>query len=390
MKNAIFKPLLENISARKLITLHKDAGYDLRFVGGCVRDCLIGESIGDIDMATTATPEQGQGLLKKAGIKTIPTGIDHGTITAVIDGQPFEITTLRSDVTTDGRRATVVFTSSWLQDAERRDFTVNAMSLDGGGALYDPFDGQADLKAGRIRFIGDAGARIIEDALRILRFFRFNAHVGTGDIDGDGLNACTQHASLLENLSKERIRAEVLKLLQGQNVIPVWQTIVDRKINQYFLKKSININCLEKLFHVKHDFKPILLALFEPADRDGDMLQAALKLSNKETARIKNALTVYNDLKSSLNEALYFQGAQAVTDATFLRYGDRLVDEKELRRVIDIASAWQKPVFPITGDDLIKVGYAQGKAMGDKLKALEKYWIDNDFKPTREECLAQV
>ncbi len=387
MNSEVFNPLLEKESARQVMRAYTDAGYDIRFVGGCVRDCLNGDPVGDLDMATTATPEQGQGILEKAGIKTVPTGIAHGTITAVVDGHPFEITTLRRDVTTDGRRATVAYTSSWEEDAARRDFTINAMSVDREAVLYDPFYGQADLKAGRIRFIGDAVERIKEDALRILRFFRFNAHIGTGVLDEAGLQACIAHANLLQNLSKERINMEVKKLLKGKNVVKVWQVLTVAGLNQYFLKKSKNINALENLFHVKHQNKPLLLSLFEPSDRDAKALQIALKLSNKETDRIAAALMVYDKAWDHLTALLYYHGRQAVRDAALLRYADGIVDDIYLDWVMVKAADWQKPCFPVTGEDLLQAGYSQGKEMGDALKKMERYWVENDFKLTQEECL---
>jgi poly(A) polymerase len=190
-------------------------GQPVRFVGGCVRDGVLGRRVVDIDLATPEAPKRVMALLQAASLKAIPTGIEHGTVTAVADGRPFEITTLRRDVTTDGRRAVVAFTDDWQEDAARRDFTINALSADPDGTVHDPFGGIADLQAGRVRFVGDAATRIREDVLRILRFFRFQAHYGRGEPDAAGLAACREHAALLPGLSAERIAAELLKLLKA-------------------------------------------------------------------------------------------------------------------------------------------------------------------------------
>ncbi|MEM9682546.1 MAG: CCA tRNA nucleotidyltransferase, partial [Pseudomonadota bacterium] len=189
------------------------AGAEARFVGGCVRDSLIGRQVGDIDIATDAVPERVTEALQAADIRAIPTGIDHGTITAVANGVPFEITTLRRDVETFGRHATVAYTDDWIEDAARRDFTINALSLGRDGTLFDPFGGEADLRAGRIRFVGDARARIQEDVLRLLRFFRFHAYYGRNGLDADGLAACREFATRLSGLSAERIWTELRRLL---------------------------------------------------------------------------------------------------------------------------------------------------------------------------------
>lgn len=390
MKKEIFIPLIENKTAQSLMAHYIKAGFDIRFVGGCVRDCIQGVPIGDIDMATTATPEQGQALLQKAGVKTIPTGIDHGTITAVVDGIAFEITTLRCDIATDGRHATVAYTNDWEQDAARRDFTMNAMSLDSNGVLYDPFDGVADLKTGHVHFIGQAQERIKEDALRILRFFRFNASVGKGEIDPNGLDACIAQAHLLETLSVERVKQELDKMLKGKNLLPIWQVISDKKINDYFLKKSNNIKCLENIIEVNCKEKPLLLSLFLTSDRDAEALQKSLKLSNKETRHLQRVLKAYQAEWQNLPSILYQYEGRAVCDAALLRYGDGQINQGQMEHILEQVKNWQQPVFPVTGDDLLSAGFVQGKKMGEALKKLEQYWIENNFTPNKEECLAQL
>ncbi len=390
MKNDIFKPLLHNMSAQHIMNIYHDAGFDIRFVGGCVRDCLANQSITDIDLATTAIPKEGINLLQEANIKVIPTGVDHGTITAILDNQSFEITTLRRDVATDGRRATIAYTSSWEEDASRRDFTINALSLDRDGILFDPYHGLKDLKAGRVCFIGDAHTRIQEDALRILRFFRFNAYIGEGMMDETGLEACVKHADKLQNLSKERIWLEVKKLLQGKNLLPIWQKITDHKINQYFLINSNNIKCLEFVINVKYQNKPLLLSLFKPEDRNAIFLQKALKLSNHATQALNDIIECSCAIWQEPKRVLYQYDMLTVKQAVILRYADGVIDENDMDAMIDCADKWRQPVFPVTGQDLLKQGYKTGPELGQALKKIEDYWIENDFKPSKAECLERL
>ena len=208
-------PWLPAADTRAVLEALMADGKPARLVGGCVRDALAGRPVTDVDIATPETPPRVIDLLRAAGLKAVPTGVEHGTVTAVVRGKPFEVTTLRRDVTTDGRHAVVAFTDDWTEDAARRDFTMNALSADPDGRVHDPFDGVADLAAGRVRFVGEARARIREDVLRILRFFRFHAHYGKGAPDADGLAACRELAPLLPRLSAERVATELLKLLKA-------------------------------------------------------------------------------------------------------------------------------------------------------------------------------
>ena len=211
---------MEKPETRRIIDLFGSAGVEMRFVGGCVRDSLFGREIGDIDIATAARPEAVQEMLHNAGIKSVPTGIEHGTLTAIVDGQAFEITTYRRDVETDGRHAVVSFGTDWQEDAARRDFTINALSITPDGTLCDPLGGAADLKAGRIRFVGEARRRVREDILRILRWFRFYAHFGKHPPDAEALEACRGFAFRIPDLSGERVRHELLRLLEAADPLP--------------------------------------------------------------------------------------------------------------------------------------------------------------------------
>src|SRR5579872_7361897 len=213
MSETLSPPWLKWPETQALIKAFADAKAPIRFVGGCVRDALLGRAVQDVDVATPLRPEATMALLQKAGIKAIPTGIDHGTATAVIHGKHFEITTLRKDVSTDGRHATVAYTDDWKEDAARRDFTINALYLSPDGELFDYFNGARDAKEGHVRFIGNAGERIREDYLRILRFFRFYAWYGKTEPDKEALTACTEAANNIGTLSGERVQQEMLKLL---------------------------------------------------------------------------------------------------------------------------------------------------------------------------------
>ena len=223
------QPWMSAPETRAVVAALSADGAELRFVGGCVRDALADRPVTDFDLATPEPPERVVALLQRAGIKAVPTGIEHGTITAVSGGMPFEVTTLREDVETYGRHAKVAFTDDWVADAARRDFTINALSCSPEGLLYDPFDGLKDLEAGRVRFVGDARARIHEDALRLLRFFRFHAHYGRGAPDLDGLAAASDLAPHLAALSGERVRNELLRLLAAPDPVPVVDIMLARK-----------------------------------------------------------------------------------------------------------------------------------------------------------------
>lgn len=221
------QPWLKDPAVQKVVQAIKAAGGEARFVGGCVRDAILGRKLGDFDLATTLRPEAVQAACEKAGCKVVPTGIKHGTVTVIADHQVFEVTTLRRDVATDGRWAEVEYTNDWQQDAARRDFTMNALFCDADGNVTDFFGGIDDLKAGLVRFVGEPEQRIKEDVLRILRFFRFFAHYGKGEPDASGLAACKALVSLLPALSVERVRTELLKLLQADNPVPTWQLMLD-------------------------------------------------------------------------------------------------------------------------------------------------------------------
>ncbi len=384
---------------RRIFDATKAAGGEVRFVGGCVRDALLGRAVGDIDLAANLPPEKISEILQKAGLKIAPTGIEHGTVTAVADHKGYEITTLRRDVETYGRKAKVEFTDDWQADAARRDFTMNALYADESGKIYDYFSGREDLARRHVRFIGKAEDRIKEDVLRILRFFRFTAWYGQGPADAEGLAACAALANLLPQLSVERVWREVSKLLGADDPAPSWRSMIEQKILPHFLPEASDIARLENLIAAEKKFDmraPALarLATLLPQD-ESQAAQVAqkLKMANREAEQIKLLAVLPGRLRGKLDpipfrRVLYEYGAEACQPAVLLlAANDKAAD---IAPALAAAAEWQKPVFPIQGADLIKLGMNPGPNMGEVLRAVEEWWIAADFRPAREECLAEA
>ena len=392
---------------RAILDALQAKGTVVRFVGGCVRDAVLGRSAKDIDIATPDPPKAVMKLLRKAGLKVVPTGLQHGTVTGVADHHPFEITTLREDVETDGRRADVAFTDSWIADASRRDFTMNAMFCDADGTLYDPFDGRADLLAGRVRFVGEAEQRIREDYLRLLRFFRFHAHYGRGDPDPAGLAAAARHAEGLAGLSAERVRDELFKLLVAAEPAPVVRLMHRHAILTAVLPHHIDADRLAALAAIesRHDLNadPLrrLAASFDLERDTADALARRLRLSRHQRKRLGRM--VADDASDpapdapghALRVALYRIGRQIVYDRVLLAAaareaaGDR-VDPDALAVVLADIDAWRPKHLPVTGADVRAQGVKPGPRVGMILRDLEAWWIARDFQPDRVECLARL
>ena len=366
---------------RLLRALDADEGMT-RYVGGAVRDELLGLPVSDIDLATRIAPEEVIGRLQKARIKAIPTGLDHGTVTAVSDGHTFEITTLRRDVTTDGRRATVAFTDDWKEDAARRDFTINALSADPvTGEIFDYFGGLPDLEHRHIRFIGDPIQRIAEDHLRILRFFRFHARFDAGEPDAAALEACTARANDLMALSRERIADELSKLLGMADP----SSTVTIMLNHEILKPVLPEIGRERL----PDLRAVIaaeqaagiephwirrLAALLPADRAlGEDVAARLRLSNK--ARKRLACSVTAETVRPPRALAYRLGAECAIDRLLL--AGRPDDAA-------LVANWRVPRLPIGGGALIKRGLTEGPIVARTLRQIEDRWVDADF-PTGDE-----
>ena len=359
---------------RILAALDSEQGH-VRYVGGAVRDDLLGLPISDIDLATSFLPDDVVQRLEKARIKAVPTGIAHGTITAVADGQPVEITTLRSDVSTDGRRATVAFSDDWAADAARRDFTINALYADPeNGEISDYFGGLDDLKARRVRFIGDPLTRIAEDHLRILRFFRFHARFGSGEPDPEGLAACTARANDLMALSRERIADELIKILAIDDPTPTVSLMIDRGILKPVIPEIVSVDPLAVLVSAEQaaglDAEALrrLAALLPRVPEIAADVAARLKLSNKAKKRLSAAADC--DVGDDIRALAYWVGQEAALDRLLL--AGRSSDSRTL-------AGWAVPRLPISGGVLIKLGVAEGPLVARTLKAIERAWVAQGF-----------
>ncbi len=374
-------------------------GTEVRFVGGCVRDALAGRPVRDIDLATPDPPERVIKLLEQAGLKAVPTGLAHGTVTAVAKGRPFEVTTLRRDVATDGRRATVAFTDDWTADAARRDFTFNALSCRSDGSLFDPFGGMEDLKAGRVRFVGDAAERIREDYLRLLRFFRFHAFYGRGEPDTEGLEAAVAAAGHLPRLSGERLRTELLRLLEANNPIPVLEVMHARGILLPVLPEVGPPEVLQNLISlaVEDPVPDPILRLGALLSGEAGAVISKLRMSRAERDRLTAMTAPQGRLEAlpapaQLRRAIYRAGGSSIRDRIALAWAQvpGAFDAEAARRALNTAASWQAPSFPLRGQDALDLGLEAGEQMGQLLAAVEDWWLDQDFTPGREDCLAHL
>lgn len=379
---------------RALLAVLDGAGEEARVVGGAVRNTLLGREVSDVDVATTALPEVVTARVEAAGLKAVPTGIEHGTVTVISDGTPFEVTTLREDVETDGRRAVVRFGRSWQHDAERRDFTMNALYARVDGEVIDLVGGLDDLKARRVRFIGDADERIREDHLRILRLFRFHATYGEGMPDADALLAAERRRAGLLALSRERVRAELLKLLMAERAAPTLEVMSDSGLLQPLLAGIGDIRAfahlvqLESAWDVKPDPVRRLAALALRVPDDVERLHQRLRLSNAEARRL---LALAGPApaaqgQSAQRAALYRLGAAAVTDRALLaaahlwKHGNGANGaDAALRALVTLARDWTAPRFPLAAADFMSRGLKPGPALGAALARAEAAWIAADF-----------
>jgi len=388
------------------------AGGEARFVGGCVRDALLGRKVRDVDIATHEPPERVMNLLARAGIKAIPTGIKHGTVTAVIGARHFEITTLRRDVETYGRHAKVEYTDDWQADAARRDFTMNALFCSADGTIYDPFGGAVDLRAQRVRFVGDPEARIREDVLRLLRFFRFHAHYGKPPPDAAALAACRSLAPLLPTLSGERICGETLKLLSALQPADVIDLMRETGVLAQFLPEAMRIDRLRALVAIEgsapRDLVPRtdplrrLAALLDGGEAGSLAVATRLRFSNAERDRL---IGLAGDPEPSpeLDEParrrlIYRLGQARYRDRALIAWaaavaGGVAMDQRATEAWIDVlrsGAEWVAPRFPLKGRDAVRLGVPPGPAVGRLMAMLEDWWIAGDFQADREACLAEL
>lgn len=406
---------LHETSTEKLLTIFQKANATLRFVGGCVRDTLLGCAVDDVDIAIDIPPQEVLKILENHGIKCLEHGIAYGSVTAVFKDRSFEITTLRADIETDGRHTTVEFIDDWHQDALRRDFTVNALYLDPDGGLYDPTGkGLADLEMGKIRFIGKPLDRIDEDALRILRFFRFYAHYGSlHPVDSVSYSACVAKATLIRKLSKERITKELLKLLTARHVAHTWELMLKGGIlSQIFpwIQKTLHGVLLQTALE---DIENSIAVQASPLARfvlllqaDNTIVRRLSEVSALSSQQLKslNLYTFFQNAfpmrvdKNKLHTWLYYYKSESTIDLCLLNAAMRAkkgekVDKffcDELGQQIELSHKWKQPKFPLNGDDLIRLGFQPGAALGHRLRHLEKWWIEKDFQPSKEDLLFQA
>ncbi len=377
---------------RDIMDVMNGGGEETRIVGGAVRNALMGLPVGDVDLATTARPESVSARAQKAGFKPVPTGIEHGTVTVVVRGRPFEVTTLREDIATDGRRATVRFGRNFDEDARRRDFTLNALSVSADHVLHDPVGGLADLEARRVRFIGDPRQRIREDYLRILRFFRFHAAYGEGPLDRAGLDATIGEREGLAVLSAERIRMEIMKLVIARRAGEVVQGISDAGFFERIFGGIAYPALFARLAEIERTAGDAVLrlgALAVSVREDADRLRARLRLSNVEYKRLvaladaslvwRNRDTVPDE--RDLRTQLFLAGRAAASDALALAQAasDASPDDPAWRAAAEFLAKAPEPHLPLTGEDVMASGRVRGKLVGAALKSLQARWIRAGF-----------
>ncbi|MGZ5939247.1 MAG: CCA tRNA nucleotidyltransferase [Rhizomicrobium sp.] len=367
-------------------------GPDARFVGGAVRNALLKREVSDIDIATPLTPDEVIKRLKAAGLGAVPTGIEHGTVTAISDGTPFEVTTLRRDVSTDGRRAVVAFTTDWTEDAARRDFTMNALYATVDGEVIDLVGGVTDLEAGRVRFVGNATTRIREDYLRILRLFRFHAWYGKGEIDSGALHAAAAGKAGLAKLSGERVQKELLRLLEADDPAFVLRVMAASGILSELLPGALSIGRLEKLAAIDAEafFKPdpiLRLAALLPSDPAvAETVARKLRLSNIDAQRLEDIAGAKEKIVSYLSvkevrKLLYRIGIGPFKDRVFLKWAEDAKESNAVqwRMLLAVADAWERPNFPLTGREVMLAGVPEGPLIGRILAEVEEWWVDADF-----------
>ncbi len=395
---------LSDASLLAVMAAIENAGGQVRVNGGAVRNALLGVAIGDVDLSTTLTPAHVTEVLQRTSIKVVPTGLEHGTVTAVHGGKGFEITTLREDIETDGRRAVVQFGSDWVADASRRDFTMNALYCDRNARLYDPLGGFTDLMARRLRFIGDPDARIAEDRLRILRFFRFFAWYGDGRPDAASLKACARNKDGLLQLSAERVWHELKRLLSAPDPVKALLWMRTAGVLDIVLPESTKwgtdllprLASAEKALGWKPDPMLRLMAVIPPREETTTALSGRLKLSKIESMRLTNwanAKLMAGPPDAISGQLLYHADSKAVLDRLKLERA-RLEDARgedigraNAEAMISFVGTWEKPVFPLKGTDLLATGNHPGPQLGKMLARMEEAWVKSGFALDRESLL---
>jgi poly(A) polymerase/tRNA nucleotidyltransferase (CCA-adding enzyme) len=395
-------PLLKDGAVCALFAVLDGEGRATRIVGGAVRDALLERPVSDADFATALVPAEVTARVEAAGLRAVPTGIEHGTVTVIVEGRPFEVTTLRRDVETDGRRAVVRFTDDWKADAARRDFTMNALYCDMAGDVLDPLGGIDDLKAGRVRFVGRAEERIREDYLRILRFFRFYAVYGKGRPDPDALKAAAKLKAGLATLSAERVWAELKRLLKAPDPGRALLWMRTTEILQKVLPESWGIDAIHRTIAAEkaEGWTPDPLfrleAILPPHRARIDALAERLRLSRAEAARLLSWADAPEPdpmlRETGLAQLLYRSGKEGVQDR--LRHAlarERDAGHEEaaarFRRLAAAAADWTSPSFPLSGKDLVAAGVEPGPEVGKRLRELEARWVESGFSLSRDALL---
>jgi poly(A) polymerase len=403
---------LKDVSLQRLLDVLSGSGEESRIAGGAVRNTLLGQAVSDIDIATTNHPDETVRRAEAAGFKAIPTGAEHGTITVIAQGKPYEVTTLRADIETDGRRAKVLFGRDWKRDAERRDFTINALYAEADGTIVDLVGGLADLESRTLRFIGDPEVRIREDYLRILRFFRFFAWYGSGRPDAEGLKACARLKDGLEQLSSERVWTELKKLLSAPDPSRALLWMRQAGVLTKVLSESEKwgIDTIHALVKAEKDLgwtpDPLLrLEAIVPPDAARVMaLAERLRLSNAQAERLRvwasTDPVASNTSETELAKKLYRGDRQGFSDRLRLSLASargKAVDDNQAlveaggySRLLSFAEKWRKPEFPVKGADLTELGLKQGKELGGVLKKLETLWIESGFTLSRSALLERA
>lgn len=403
---------LENQDLQSLLEILCANGEEAMVNGGAVRNSLLGEPVADMDISTTLLPESVIERLGNESIKVVPTGIEHGTVTAIINKRPYEITTLRADIETNGRHAVVRFGRDWREDAMRRDFTINALYVDRNGKLLDPLDGIDDVEARRVRFIGIAEDRINEDHLRILRFFRFFAWYGRGAPDRESLKACVRMKHLVAELSAERVWSELNKLLCAPDPARAILWMRQSGVLNVVLPESEKwgIDAFQRVVRTESELDWVadpllrLMAIIPPQANIVESLCVRLKTSNSVRSRLEewavSVLPPVDSDTSDLGKALYQGSRQGISDRMKLelarlreegaRDDNALIDASKIAKLLEFAASWQRLQFPVKGRDLIALGMKPGKKMGDKLNALELKWIESGFSLGKKTLLSKL
>ena len=414
------QPWMTAPETRDLMKALKAGNIEARFIGGCVRDSILKRPVRDIDIATPTEPEKVMSVLEQAGVKVIPTGIEHGTITAIINKHHFEITTLRIDVETDGRRATVAFTDDWTVDAARRDFTINTMSATEDGDIFDPYGGLDDLGRGSVRFVGIAENRINEDVLRMLRFFRFYAEYGKPPMNSEALVACRKLAPRLKELSGERVRGELLRILMAPNPADTITLMKAEIILKQILPEAGDVGRLRSLAwliergiilnDIETDPVRRLGALIKPgtSKNDVDNVCSRLKFSNRERKHLlmmvcppktMSSLSINSaSSEKEIRRACYHLGKDLVADKALIEWAGEISTSphqkpgrsEKWENVLAAITAWQQVRFPLQGRHGIELGMEPGPELGRVLGIIEQWWADGDFRANEKGCIEQL